>query len=81
MIGSGYLRLAGFGPHWFSITVTWLFGLWMLWYLLASFRAVYAQGWRWTALKFVLLFLIHGFLLSLAAMLLALGTVAWLAFE
>lgn len=81
MVGGGYLRLAGFGPGWLGTGAAWALGLWAVWYLLASFRAVYGQGWGRTTLKFTLLALTHAFVLILAATLLALGTVAWLALE
>lgn len=81
MVGSGYLRLADFGPGWLELLVTVAFGTWMLWYLLSSFRAVYAQGWGKTTLKFALLAFIYSFILALTATLLAVGTVAWLAWE
>ncbi|MBS0631654.1 MAG: DUF3667 domain-containing protein [Verrucomicrobia bacterium] len=81
MVGSGYLRLAGFGPGWLAAGAGWALGLWAVWYLLASFRAVYAQGWGRTVLKAGLLALSHAFILALTATLLALGTLAWFAFE
>lgn len=81
MVGGGYLRLVGLGPDWLFTGAAWAFALWAVWYLLTSFREVYAQGWDKTSLKFVTLALIYSFILIVTAMLLAVGTLALLALE
>ena len=81
MIGSGYFRLAALGPDWLTTVFGGAFLFWMLWYLLASFRAVYAQGWARTALKLMPLALAYMFTLLAIVGLFFGGTIAWLAME
>ena len=81
MIGSGYFKLAALGPGWLATAFGWAFWCWMLWYLLASFRTVYAQSWTKTALKLVSLGLAYTFALIGMTGLIFGATVAWLAME
>lgn len=81
MVGNGYLKIASLGPDWLSTLVGWAIFLWAVWYVLASFRAVYAQGWRKTTLKIALMVAAHSFLLLMVALTLAVGTLYWLVLE
>ena len=81
MIGNGYLKLASIGPSWLDTLFAWVLFLWAVWYLFRSFRVVYGQSRFKTALKIGLLGFTHAFLLLMVAVALALGTLAWLAYE
>lgn len=81
MVGNGYLKLASLGPAWLDNVGAWALALWAAWYFFRSFRVVYGQGRGKTALKIVLLGVVHNFALLLLAVLLAWGTLAWLAYE
>ena len=81
MVGNGYLKIASLGPSWLDNLVGWALTLWAMWYFFRSFRVVYGQSRFLTAVKIMLLGLVHSFaLLMLAAALLS-ATVAWLAYE
>lgn len=79
MVGSGYANLAALGPDWISELFDWAIWLWMAWYVLASFRVVYRQGWRRAAVTVGLLSFLHGCALLFLVGLLMLGTVLWFA--
>ena len=81
MVGTGYLKLAGLGPNWLETLCAWALALWSLGYLFRSFRVIYGEGRIKTALKLAVLGLVHSFALLSVALLLAAGTVAWLAAE
>ena len=81
MVGNGYLKLAALGPGWLDDLCGWAIGLWAPWYCFRSFRVVYGQGRGKTALKLVLLALVHSFSLVMLAVLLLAGTLTWLAYE
>ncbi|MDB6092547.1 MAG: hypothetical protein JWM32_109 [Verrucomicrobia bacterium] len=81
MVGNGYLKLAALGPSWLDSLAFCLLALWVAWYLFRSFRVVYGQGRLKTAAKMAMLMLAHSVALFVVAMILFVGTVAWLVLE
>lgn len=81
MVGNGYLKIASLGPGWLDNLLGWALTLWAIWYAFRSFRVVYQQGRFLTAVKIMLLGMIHSFALLLLAVALISATVAWLAYE
>ena len=81
MVGNGYLKLASLGPGWIGTLAAWAIALWALWYVFRSFRVVYGQGRFLTAVKILLLGMVHFFALLALALALGSATVAWLAYE
>ncbi|MDB6128805.1 MAG: hypothetical protein JWM35_2701, partial [Verrucomicrobia bacterium] len=81
MVGNGYLKLASLGPAWLDDLGEWALVLWAAWYFFRSFRVVYGQSRLKTAIKITLLGISHAFVLLMVAVLLFVGTLAWLAYE
>ena len=81
MVSHGWLQLAALGPAWITSVLGYAVSFWLVWYFLASFRAVYHQGWIKTGVKTGLL--VFTYLMSLTLMfgVFAAGTFYWLAME
>jgi hypothetical protein len=81
MVGSGYSELAALGPDWLSTTFDWAFWLWVLGYVVTSFRRVYGQSWLRAAATVAFVSFVHAWVLFFLGLVLVIGTFVWLAWS
>src|ERR1019366_3534823 len=81
MVGDGWLKLAAFGPRWLELLSVAAFGLWMLWYVFAAFRAVYRESAARIVAKLLGLAFAYAIALLGVISLIFGWTIAWLAWE
>lgn len=81
MVGSGYVSLAALGPSWMSSLVNWAITFWVIWYVVSSFRVVYAQTWLRASVTAAISGAAYTVALGMIGIVLATITVIWIALE
>lgn len=81
MVGNGYLKIAALGGTTLRDIVAWVLFGWMGWYVVASFRTVYHQGWRKATFTAVLASMAYSAAITIIATVVIVGTVLWIVLE